>query len=161
MTTTTAQSFPQASASLTLNATAWITGSAISATALNIAALSPIADDILLTVSAVVPSGTLSDLSTIQVWASPSEDGTHFPDNDLFSATNAYQASMPAAPNIYGPFKIYCRTGITQYGIIDSLITQFNFGLMPRALVIILENRTGLTLTSPAVTWSYADFTNG
>jgi hypothetical protein len=155
--TTVSQLNQSGSTALTVNATSWITGSVISTNGLALSGTM----DLIVTIAATVPAGTITDLGAIQVWLALSEDGTHYTDNDLYSGTNNYMATMIANPNFYGSqFKVYCRASTTAYGIIASVSSQFNVGAMPRAVGLLLENRTGLTLTGPAVTYTPIEFSN-
>lgn len=157
--TTLAQSFG-ASASLTVNTTAWAQAVTISTNALNVSGVSPVPDDIMLTVSFAVPAGTPADSKAVNVWIAPSEDGTHYPDNDQYSGTNNTQTTLRSPSNFLGPFVVAAGTAsITAYGVLPSLRTLCG-GILPREFGVILENQSGLTLTSPAVTYTPVNFTN-
>jgi hypothetical protein len=157
--TTLAQQYG-GSASLTLNSSAWTTGATISSNALNISTLSPIPDDILMTVSFAIPAGTLASSPQVNVWFAISEDGTHYSDNDQYGGANNTQSSLRTPSNFYGPFVIYCPSAsITAYGVISSVASILN-GVLPRNIGVILQNQTGLTLTSPTVTYSPINYTN-
>lgn len=161
--TTLAQNFEASSASLTVDSGSWVSGAVITTTALNIASLSPVPDDLLLTVNFIVPSsGTLASNSCVNIYAALSEDGTHYTDNDQYSGTANLIATLRKPTNFYGPFKLWVPTlNINPlYGVIISVLSQFNMGVLPRLLGFVLENQTGVTLTSPAATWSPAGFTN-
>ena len=156
--TTLAQSFGTSTA-MTLNATAWAQAVTISSNAVSVAGLSPVADDILITVTGTVPNSTLADQFAVNVWIAISEDGTHYTNNDQYSGTNNTQATLRSPTNFLGPFAINCTQNVAFYGVIPSLRAICG-GTLPRAFGIILENQTGQTLTAPAATYTPINWTN-
>jgi hypothetical protein len=156
--TTLAQSFGT-STSLTLNATAWAQAVTISSTGLSVAGLSPVPDDILITVTGTVPNSALADQKAVNVWVAVSEDGTHYGDNDQYSGTNNTQTALRSPSNFYGPFIINCTQNVAMYGVIGSLRALCG-GTLPRAFGLVLENQAGQTITSPAATYTPINWTN-
>lgn len=165
--TTLAQS-GGASTALTVNATAWVDGVTISTNALSIFALSPIPVDIMFTISFTIPAGTIADQGRVNVWIAISEDGTHYTDSDQYSGTNNSQSSLRSPTNFKGPFVINTPAANLSpaVGIMLSLASQLApstapvNAILPRAVGLILENRTGLTLTAPSVTYTPVNYTN-
>lgn len=156
--TTLAQSFGT-STGLTLNGASWTQGTTISSTAINVSGLSPIPDDIMITVDFVFPNSAPANQLAVNLWVAISEDGTHYTDNDQYSGTNNTQTSLRMPTNFYGPFVIPVNQNITGYGVLSSLRTLCG-GVLPRDFGIILENQGGQTITSPAATYTAINYTN-
>lgn len=164
--TTLAQSGGSSTA-LTVNTTSWADGVTISTNALGIFALSPIPVDVMFTVSFTIPAGTITDQARVNVWIAISEDGTHYTDNDQYSGTNNSQSSLRSPTNFKGPFVVNTpAASISVVGVMLSLASQLApstapvNAILPRAVGLILENRTGLTLTAPSVTYTAVNYTN-
>lgn len=138
------------SASFTVNATSWTNNTVITTDALNIAALSPIPLDILITVSFVCPNSAPSANAVVNVYKSESEDGTNYDENDQYSGTNNTQTALRSPTNLKFLSAIAVNQNITGKRIIRLLDGLF----LPRKAGIILENKSGLTLTSPTVTYT-------
>jgi hypothetical protein len=122
-------------------------------------------DDVQLTFSAAVPAGTISDQGAINVWIAINESGgaSSYTDADLYTSTVAGSggtlASLRSPNNLYGPFVIYCVANVTSVGVLSSLATILN-GVLPRSAGFALENRTGLTLTAAAGSYTAVNYTN-
>lgn len=146
------------STSLTVNATAWANLVIITTTAIDVSSLSPVPDDILITVT-----GTAGTPMTVQkgvnVWVAISEDGTHFTDNDLYSGTQNTQTTLRAPSGHYGPYVIPLTASVAFWGVIGSLRAICG-GTLPRKWGLVLENQTGQTITGPAATYTPITWTN-
>ena len=156
--TTLAQAFGTSTA-FTLNATAWAQAVIITSTGISIAGLSPVPDDILITITATVPNSALGAQHAVNVWIAISEDGTHYTDNDQYSGANNSQATLRSPANHLGPFPIACTQNIAMWGVIGSLRALCG-GTLPRAFGLVLENQNNVTLTAPAATYTPVIWTN-
>lgn len=156
--TTLAQAYGTSTA-FTLNATSWTSAHVISSDAVNLAGLSPIPDDVLITVDFTTSASAAAGQKGVNVYVAISEDGTHYSDNDQYSGTNNTQTALRSPTNFLGPFFISAATAsITAYAVfaLSMLIGR----TMPRAFGLILENQTGQTVTSPAATYTPITWTN-
>lgn len=156
--TTLAQAFGTSTA-FTMNSTSWTTGKTNSSNAVDVSALSPIPDDIQITVSFVMPSGSPAAQKGVNLYIATSEDGTHYADNDQYSGTNNQQTTLRSPTNFLGPFFIVAGTAsITVYSPTISLLALIGF--IPRKFGIICENQTNLTPTSLAASYTPITFTS-
>jgi hypothetical protein len=128
-------------------------------------------DDVELTFSAAIPVGTLSDQAAINAWVAINESGNaaQYSDADLYTSTVASSggtlSSLRSPNNLYGPFIIYCPpvvsgSPLTIVGVLASLATLLN-GVLPRSIGFLMENRTGLTPTTLAASFTAVNFSNG
>lgn len=156
--TTLAQAFGS-STSFTVNSTTWAQAVTISTTAVSVTGLSPVPDDILITVSGTVPNSTLADQFAVNVWIAVSEDGTHYTDNDQYSGSNNSKTTLRSPSNFLGPFVINCTQNVAFYGVIPSLRAMCG-GTLPTKFGLVLENQCGQTITSPAATYTPVTWTN-
>lgn len=149
--------------SLTVNATSWSPGGIVTTNALvifGVGGLSPIPVDLMFSISFGVPAGTISDQGRVNLWAIISADGTNYTDQDIYGGTNNYLSALRSPTNFKGPFPIYCNAaGVTQVGVLQSLAGLLG-GVLPAAVGVGLENRTGLTLTSPTVKYTALGYSN-
>ena len=156
--TTLAQLFGTSTA-FTLNNTSWTQATTISSTGIDLSVLSPIPDDVMITVDFVFPNSAPANQKAVNLWVAVSEDGTHYTDNDQYSGTNNTQSTLRSPTNFYGPFVIPVNQNITGYGVLASLRGLCG-GILPRKFGIILENQGGQTITSPAASYTPVNFTN-
>lgn len=149
--------------SLHVNSTLWSPGGVVTTDALVVfgtGGLSPIPVDLMFSISFGVPAGTISDQGRVNLWAIISADGTNYTDQDLYGGANNYISPLRSPTNFKGPFPIYCNAvSITQVGVLQSL-AGFLGGVLPAAIGVGLENRTGLTLTSPTVKYTALGYSN-
>jgi|SRR5271165_2908569 len=155
--TTLAQVFGT-STSFTLNGTAWAQAVTISSTGLSIVGLSPVPDDLLITIIGTVPNSALANQKAVNVWFAVSEDGTHYTDNDQYTGTNNTQTTLRSPTNFLGPFVIPCTQNVAFYGV--TTLRQWCGLCLPRAVGLILENQCGQTITAPAATYTPITYTN-
>lgn len=155
--TTLAQFFGTSTA-MTMDSTSWTTGKVNSSDGVNVAGLSPIPDDIQITVDFVMPSGSPAAQKSVNVFIAVSEDGTHYSDNDLYSGSHNQQASLRSPTNFLGPFQIVAGTAsITVYQSFSLLAL---IGFIPRKFGILCENQTNLTPTSLAASYTPITYTS-
>lgn len=138
------------SASLTVNSTSWTTGVTISTDALNVAGLSPIPTEIEITVAFTCPNSAPTGAKAVNVYVSESEDGTNYDEHDQYSGSNNSQTSLRSPSN----FKPIGVIAVNQNIAAKRTFRVLGGQTPARGMGVILENQSGLTLTSPAVTYS-------
>lgn len=155
--TTLAQSFGT-STSFTLNSTTWAQAVTVSSTAINVAGIATIPDDIWITVKCTFPNSALADQKAVNIYVSCSEDGTNYDDNDQYSGTNNSQSVLRAPTNFKGPVVLFGTQNVTT-AVTFSLLS-LGLGTLPRKFGIILENQCGQTIATFSATYSPINFTN-
>jgi hypothetical protein len=143
-----------ASASAALSAAAWASGACISSAAIDCQASGTFGatapEDASMTLKLTFPNSSPSGQQAVNIWLAPSEDGTHYADNDQYSGT-AGQPALQSLSNWFGPFVVSVRQNVAIVGVIPSLKALFG-GKLPRKFGIILDNESGVTISTPAVT---------
>lgn len=157
--TTVAQSYGT-HATFNINATSWAQAVTISSDAVSLFSLSPSPMDVMITVKFTAPNSTIGAQKSVNMWISPSEDGSSYADNDQYSGANNTQTSLRSPTNFYGPFVIPVTQNIAMVGILQSLRALLG-GSLPRSFGIILENQSNVTITAGiSAGYTAINFTN-
>ncbi len=155
--TTLAQSYGTSTA-LTLNSTTWAQATTNSSNAIDISSLSPIADDIWVTLLVTFPNLTIGAQSAVNIYVSCSEDGTHYDDNDQYSGTNNHNTSLRSPTNFKVGPSMHAVINVTT-AITFSLL-QVCGGTLPRKFGVILVNQCNEKIATFSASYTAINFTN-
>lgn len=146
------------STALTINATAWAQAVTISATAIQVNA-SPFAIDYSCTFKWTFPNSAPANQKQINVYLSPSEDGTNYADNDQYSGTQNSQTTLRSPTNFYYLTSFPVTQNVSGTGVIPSIAAALGGKMGVRNFGLIFENQGGQTITSPTGTCTAVNFT--
>lgn len=146
------------STALTINATAWAQAVTISATAVQVNT-SPFALDYQCTFKWTFPNSAPANQKQINVYVSPSEDGTNYAENDQYSGTQNSQTTLRSPTNFYYATSFPVTQNVAGTGVIPSIRAVLGGSTMPRDFGLIFENQGGQTITSPTGTCTAINYT--